>query len=134
MDTLAENKRIAHAFFDALGRGDRARLEALCSPDLEWSVPQAAVLHAGTHRGAAKVFDRMLSAAGDAFVRGSQKLALELVAAEGAAVFVEARVRAEGTNGRDYENAYVFVFEIEDGRIRKLREHVDTRYAADFFA
>lgn len=133
MSHVEENKRVVGLFFAALGRGDREGLAAVCREDLEWSVPQGAVLHAGTHRGAELVFDRMLSAAGDAFVAGSQRMELGLMAAEGEAVFVEARVHAKGANGRDYENVYVFVFEFEAGRIARLREHVDTQYAAGFF-
>ncbi len=133
MSAAEENEGIARAFFEALGRGDRARLSELCSEQLEWTVPRGAALHAGTHRGAQHVFDLMLSAAGDAFVPGSQRLELDLVVANRDAVFAEARVLAKGTNDRAYENVYFFVFEIEDGVIRKLREHVDTRYAAEFF-
>lgn len=129
-----ENKRRVHAFFEALHRGDRAELHELCSDDLEWTVPQGAILHAGTHRGAAQVFDLMLSAVGDAFVVGSQRVDFGLIVGDGDAVMAEASVSAKGTRGRDYNNVYVFVFEFQEGKIRKLREHVDTRYAAEFFA
>ena len=133
MSTTDENKKLAGAFFEALGRGDRARLSELCSEDLEWTVPQGAALHAGTHKGASQVFDRMLSSVDDTFVMGSQRLEFGLFIAEGGVVMAEATFHAKGNNGRDYDNVYVFVFEIEGGKIQKLREHVDTRYAAEFF-
>jgi len=135
--SVATNKKTALAFFEALGRGDRETLHALCDDALEWSVPQGAVLHAGTHSPASTVFDRMLSAVSDTFVAGSQRTEFDLMIGEGDVVMAEARVHADGTNGRDYDNVYVFVFEFgseaEGGRICKLREHVDTRYAAEFF-
>ena len=134
MASTEENKKAVHAFFEALGRGDLAELGALCSEQLEWTVPQGAVLHAGTHTGAERVFNLMFSAVGDAFVLGSHRISFDLIVAEKDAVFVEARVQAEGTHGRAYNNVYVFVFEFENGVIRKLREHVDTRYAAEFFS
>lgn len=135
--SVETNKKTALAFFEALGRGDREALHALCDDLLEWSVPQGAILHAGTHSPASAVFDRMLSAVSDTFVAGSQRTEFDLLIGEGNIVMAEARIHADGTNGRDYDNVYVFVFEFgseaEGGRIRKLREHVDTRYAAEFF-
>ena len=128
------NKRLAFRFFEALGRGDRAALRALVHDDFRWVVPSGAVLHAGVHEGAEAVFDAMFAAVGDAFVPGSQRTTFETVVAEGDTVMCEARVRARSPDGRDYDNGYVFVFVARDGRLTELREHVDTRYAAEFFA
>jgi ketosteroid isomerase-like protein len=128
------NRGRTRSFFAALGRGDRGALAQLCCGDLEWTVPKGAIAQAGTHVGAAEVFDRMLASTSATFVAGSQRLEIVHEIAEGDVVMVEARFQAQGTNGRDYDNAYVFVFEFEDGRVRRLREHVDTRYAAEFFA
>jgi ketosteroid isomerase-like protein len=135
--SVEQNKKTALAFFQALGKGDRKALHALCDDGLEWTVPQGAILHAGTHSPANSVFDLMLSAVSDTFVAGSQRTDFDLIIGEGNVVMAEARVHADGTNGRDYDNVYVFVFEFTDesdgARITKLREHVDTRYAAGFF-
>jgi ketosteroid isomerase-like protein len=128
-----ENKELAFDFFKALGSGDRKALHELVRDDFRWVVPQGAALHAGAHEGAANVFDAMLGAVGDSFVPGSQRTHFDLVVAEGDAVMCEARLHATAPDGRDYDNVYVFVFIIEDGRIAELREHVDTRYAAGFF-
>jgi uncharacterized protein len=128
------NRGFARSFFAALGRGDRQALFEICHDDLEWTVPKGAVAQAGTHVGAAEVFDRMLQSTSATFVAGSQRLDVLHEIAEGDVVMIEARFRAKGVNGRDYDNGYVFVFEFEGGRVRRLREHVDTRYAAEFFA
>ena len=128
-----ENKALAFRFFKAFGSGDREALHALVRDDFRWVVPQGAALHAGVHEGAAKVFDAMLSAVGDTFVPGSQRTEFDLVVAEGDAVMCEARLHATAHDGRDYDNVYVFVFVIDDGRIAELREHVDTSTAAGFF-
>jgi ketosteroid isomerase-like protein len=37
-------------------------------------------------------------------------------------------------NGKDYENEYCFVFEIESGKIRRVREYVDTQKAKDLMS
>ena len=132
--SLADNKQLAFRFFKALGSGDRDELHALVHDDFCWVVPQGAALHAGVHEGAANVFDAMLSAVGETFVRGSQRTEFDLVVAEGDVVICEARLHAKAPDGREYDNVYVFVFVIKAGRISELREHVDTRYAAAFFA
>ncbi|MCA9509765.1 MAG: nuclear transport factor 2 family protein [Myxococcota bacterium] len=124
---------LAFRFFRALGRGDREALRALVHDDFRWVVPKGAVQHAGVHAGAERVFDAMLGAVGDAFVAGSQRTDLEVVVEDGGVAFCEARVRARAPDGREYDNAYVFVFVARDGRLAELREHVDTRYAAAFF-
>jgi ketosteroid isomerase-like protein len=133
MSSLEANKQIALDFFAALGRGDREAMRALVHDELRWVVPDGAILHAGLHEGASRVFDDMLSAVDDTFTPGSNRSEIGLVVAEGDIVMIEARINADAKDGRHYDNGYVFVFEFEGGRIRELREHVDTRYAADFY-
>jgi len=133
MSSLEANKQVALDFFQALGRGDREAMHALVHEDLRWLVPDGAILHAGLHEGARQVFDDMLSAVDDTFTPGSNRTEIGLVVAEGDVVMVEARIHADAKDGRHYDNGYVFVFELADGRIRELREHVDTRYAAAFY-
>jgi ketosteroid isomerase-like protein len=133
MSSLEANKQVALDFFAALGRGDREAMRALVHDELRWVVPDGAILHAGLHEGASRVFDDMLSAVDDTFTPGSNRSEIGLVVAEGDIVMIEARIHADAKDGRHYDNGYVFVFEFEGGRIRELREHVDTRYAADFY-
>ena len=42
----------------------------------------------------------------------------------------------EGTfaNGAQYDNRYVIVYEVVDGRVRTVREHMDTQHATRIFA
>ena len=53
----------------------------------------------------------------------------EAIAAEGDRVFVEMTIRATSGQGAPYENHYVMVFTLRDGRIVEVHEHVDTLYA-----
>jgi ketosteroid isomerase-like protein len=46
--------------------------------------------------------------------------------ADGNVVIVEERMRATLANGRHYDNDYCFVFELEDGLIKVMREYMDT--------
>lgn len=122
------------AYFDAVGSGDRARLEELFAPDIRWRVPKGAIeSYAGVHEGAARIIEMMLGAVREAFIEGSQETEiLTLVFGEDLAV-AETEMRATSPSGDQYRNDYTFFFEFEDGRISEIREHVDTRYAANFF-
>jgi ketosteroid isomerase-like protein len=129
------NKASVRAYFDAVGRGDRAALLALFRPDLRWSVPKGAIApYGGMHHGAERIAEMMLGAVNAAFVAGTQRTAIGLLLAERDVVVAETRMTAKRPNGApDYDNAYVFVFEFSGGKIAEIREHVDTRYAAQVF-
>ena len=47
------------------------------------------------------------------------------------AVILELTNRGKVNNGKFYENEYCFVFELENGKIRRIREYVDTQKAKD---
>lgn len=48
------------------------------------------------------------------------------VHADGNVVVIEQRMRATLANGNAYDNDYCFVIEVADGRIRRVREYMDT--------
>lgn len=52
---------------------------------------------------------------------------------EGNSVAVEAESYAELNNGKVYNNRYHFLFEIEDGKIKTIREYMDTQHVHDTF-
>jgi ketosteroid isomerase-like protein len=131
---VEDHKRAFAAYFDALGRADRAAMRALVTDDLVWVVPPSAPApFGGVHRGADAVIDMMLGAVSGAFLPGSQRTEFRVAVGEGDAVMAEARIRARAAHA-EYENWYCFVVEFRGGRIAEIREHVDTIPAARFFA
>src|SRR5205807_10262051 len=48
---------------------------------------------------------------------------------DGDTVIVELTNRGKVSNGKNYENEYCFVFELENDKIRRIREYVDTQKA-----
>jgi ketosteroid isomerase-like protein len=133
--SVESNKAAVRSYFDAVARGDRGALIALFQPDARWSVPKGAIPpYGGVHQGAERIVEMMLGAVGTAFVPGTQRVAIELLLAEDDVVMAETRMTAKRAGGTsDYDSAYVFVFEFAGGRIAEIREHVDTRYAAQVF-
>jgi ketosteroid isomerase-like protein len=130
------NQAAVRAVFDAIVRRDRAALLARLRPDARWSVPKGAIPpFGGVHCGAETIAAGMLGAVDAAFVPGTQRIEIRLMLAEGEVVMAETRMTAERAGGGPpYDNAYVFVFEFSGDRIAEIREHVDTRYAAEAFA
>jgi ketosteroid isomerase-like protein len=132
---VAEHKRSFEAFFAALGRADREALRALVTDDLVWVVPRSAIApYAGRHEGAERILDLMLAAAGATFEPGSQHSEATLLVGEGDVVVGEVHMRARSRRGSTYDNWYCFLMEFRGGRIREIREHVDTAHAVRFFA
>ncbi len=54
---------------------------------------------------------------------GSIRFTVDSITAEADRAVAEARATARLVDGSDYENTYVFVFRISDGRIRSIAEH-----------
>ncbi|MEZ4282683.1 MAG: nuclear transport factor 2 family protein [Myxococcota bacterium] len=136
---VEQNKRLVEAYFRAIERGDRAALIGLFDPEVRWRVPKGAIApYGGLHRGAERIAEMMLGAVGTAFVPGTQRIEVRLMLAEGDVVVAETRMTAKrppraGAPVPDYENDYVFVVELSGDAIVEIREHVDTRYAAEAF-
>ena len=122
-------------FFDAISAGDEAVLGEMLAEDARWVIPRSAPEpFAGTHRGNDKIAGMMVNAVAETFEPGSQRFDVLLMVEDGDVVVAEANITARTPAGEVYDNFYVFIFEFEDGRVRELREHVDTVYAANFFA
>lgn len=126
--------RMAEAYFEAVCAGDAEGLRALFADDVRWRIPKGAIPpYGGVHRGADTVVEMMLGAVGASFVEGSQRFAVATTLIGDDVVCKETEMTAEGVDGRSYRNDYTFFFVFGDDRIVEIREHVDTRYAADFF-
>jgi ketosteroid isomerase-like protein len=128
MDSLARRS------FDAVCAADAERLRDLFTHDLRWRVPKGAIEpFGGSHDGADRIIELMLGAVGGSFVDGSQKFRILTTLFGADIACVETEMTASTPDGREYRNGYTFFFEFREGRISEIREHVDTRYAAEFF-
>ena len=122
-------------FFDAISGGDEATLCEMLAEDACWVIPKSAPEpFAGSHRGNRTIAGMMVNSVAQTFEPGSQSFDVLLMVEEGEVVVAEANIKARTPAGEVYDNFYVFIFEFENGKVRELREHVDTIYAANFFA
>jgi ketosteroid isomerase-like protein len=130
-----QNKRLARRFFEAIDAGDPRELRTLLRDDVVWVVPRSAPApYGGRHQGADRIVELMLGAVEGTFVPGTQAYEIRVMVAEDDHVLAETQLSARTPDGREYRNFYCFVFEMNDGRIAEIREHVDTIYAASFFS
>ena len=112
----------------AIGRGDRQGLLALSAEDIEWIIPGEDWPLAGTHRGHAGV-ENLLQKANET-VETSYPDSPEFIA-QGDRVLVVgfATGRMKATN-RTFEDHWVFVITVGNGKVTNIRQYIDTQALA----
>ena len=120
------NLALIDRYFDMIERGD-PEIGSLLTDDVVWRTPQSSPM-AGPWVGKAAVLEGMGGGVG-LYAEGTLDLQTAVRAASADHVFVEMKLTATTAGGSPYENDYVFVFVIRDGRIAEVREHLDTHYA-----
>jgi uncharacterized protein len=122
-----ENVQIVKDFFAAMG-SDKQGLLALSAEDIEWIIPGEDWPLAGTHRGHAGLADLLQKAS--EMVETSYPEPPEFVA-QGDRVLVVgfARGRIKATK-RTFEDHWVFAITVRNGKVKNIREYVDTQALA----
>ena len=121
------NVQIVKEFFAAMG-GDKQGLLALSAEDIEWIVPGEDWPLAGTHRGHAGLADLLQKASET--VETSYPQPPEFVA-QGDRVLVVgvATGKIKATN-RAFKDDWVFAITVQNGKVTKIREYIDTQALA----
>lgn len=128
---LEANKALAAAFIEAMRTSDTDKLAGMITEDFRWWIlgKPAYLATAGEHDGA---FFLGFFKSSTAFPEGVEFAPTSMIA-EGDKVAVEAELRAKTAPGALYDNAYHFVFVIEDGKVRRMKEYMDTHHAKTTF-
>ncbi|MBN7796726.1 nuclear transport factor 2 family protein [Parahaliea mediterranea] len=127
MDKAEQNKALVSRFFDNLNTGD---VDAVVSAYADDGTVETMgnTLISGEYERA-----QLPDAIGrifNVFPDGLSFTVRDMVA-EGEKVAVEAVCAGEHVSGQSYENQYHFLFEFRDGKLRKLREYMDTEQITD---
>lgn len=125
--SIERNKQCVLDFFELMNRGDA---EALADSYADGGEVQTKghTLISGTYgKEQVRTFAGQIY---DAFPNG---IAFEIVSmtAEDDRVSVEAVSKGAHVSGQLYTNEYHFLFELTDGKIRRLKEYMDTERATD---
>ena len=125
--SIEKNIQTVKDFFAAIGRGDRESLLALVSEDIEWIIPGEDWPLAGTHRGHAGVQD-LLRKASEEIETSTEP---HEYVAQGARVlivgFAEGKIKA---TSKTFKDDWVFDITVQNGKLTKIREYVDTQALA----
>ena len=125
-----EFERLYLEFFATLSSGDLERIRATFHDDAIWQVQVKGILGEGTHRGRNTIVDEFLAPVRGMFKPGDPKVTVMTMASKGPLVIGECVSRGSFVDDRPYENLYVFVLEFEAGKVRVLREYMDSFYVA----
>jgi uncharacterized protein len=109
---------------------DASQIASLFAPDAEWIAPArnataVALAHTDHMIGPDQIARFIASEMHRLF--SEIDISFRAVHADGNTVIIEERMRATLPGGRLYENDYCFIFVVADGRIKQVREYMDTR-------
>jgi len=108
---------------------DAQRIAAVFAPDAEWIAPRgnatAVALDHAHHMIGAEAIARFIAIEMHRLF-SDVEIQFTALHSDGDVVIIEERMRATLPDGRPYDNAYCFVFELKDGLISQVREYMDT--------
>ncbi|WP_431107520.1 nuclear transport factor 2 family protein [Variovorax paradoxus] len=129
--TPEQNKRTISDAWKAFASHDPVRIAAWFTEDAEWLAPQrnatALALVISDHMIGRKAIVHFLAEMFPKLFVSDVTVDFRSRYCEGDAVIVELRMQAMLADGRKYDNDYCFIFELQDGRIARMREYMDTR-------
>jgi uncharacterized protein len=129
---MGANADLVLATWRSFLAGDVKAAFANLHDDATWTIPGLIPGLSGTKRGKAEIVG---------FLRGVVKIFPQGLRSEvkkvheaGNTVVVELTNRSTTAAGKPYENEYCFVWELDGGKVRAIREYVDTEKAAAIIA
>lgn len=125
----SENKEIVRQYFNAVNRADMDTITALLDDDVSFWVPPS--LPDGVEfRGKEMVLKLFTESVGLYDADSGLRVEIQSLTADEDRVAAELIIRGKAAaGGGNYENWYHFLFRISGGRIKTIREHLDTLYA-----
>ncbi|KAA9160887.1 hypothetical protein FPZ12_015880 [Amycolatopsis acidicola] len=125
-------KEVVRAYVDAVNRKDWDRAGELLAPDVGYTILGYDFPGSGTMDRETAL--RTLPGVMSLFDENSPRLEITHLIAEGPWALVEAQGSGTFLDGTPYENRYATVYEVVDGRIRTVREYMDTQHMAGLLA
>ena len=133
-DPQTDDERLVVAFFTVLSSGDLERLRGLLTPDASWTAMVRGVPGAGAHHGRDTVIDEFLAPVRGLFAPGDPKVEIRSLVSRPGFVMAETVATGRLNDGRIYDNRYAWAIETEGGKVKALREYMDSHYIVSLFA
>lgn len=128
--TAAESKRVVLAVLEACGRGDFDAAIACFADDATLWIP-GRIPFSGTLEGKEAIYRENFLPSAKMSVPGSVRGEIINIIAEGNRVAAEWVFSRVTLDGRNYRNVFFALFDVENGKIKSMREYLDTQYAMD---
>jgi uncharacterized protein len=126
-----QNKTIVKEFLEVFSTGDVPGIVDRLHDDATWWVSGKIEGFAGSK--SKEEMGKLLEGVVTVYKGGALRLTPIQMIAEGNQVAVEAEGYAELNNGRVYNPQSAFMFEIADGKIKQVKEYLDTQHAYEIF-
>jgi uncharacterized protein len=124
-----ENKELVRRFFATLSSGDLQGVAGFFDERSTWGVGFAE--DPSVRTGPREIVDDFLVPIREGlFEPANPKVHVQNLWADGDWVIAECVGTGPMRNGNAYRNVYAFIFRIEGGVVREMREYMDTAYAA----
>ena len=123
-----ENVQIVKDFFAAMGAYNEQDLLALAAEDIEWIIPGEGWPLAGTYRGHAELAAVLKKASEE--VETQYPKPPEFVAQGDRVMIVGVATGKIKATNRPFEDEWVFVITVRDGKVARIQEHIDTQALA----
>lgn len=128
----ADPKTVVRAFVEALNRKDWEVLGSLLADDMTYTVMGYDLPGTGT-QDKNTMLQTLPSTLG-IFDDASPRLKITNIIVDGTWVLAEQQGTGAFRNGTRYENRYANVFEVVGGKVRTVREYMDTQHMAGLIA
>lgn len=125
-------KAVIDRYVAALNAGDGAAVAGSFAEDAVWKLDGELPI-SGTWDGRDAILNGFFATASTLLEPGSTKVEVTRTLAEGDDVVIEWTSRARTANGEPYENHCIGVFTMAHGKIKAVREYMDTGYAQRHF-
>lgn len=122
------NRELVSNTWDALVRGDVKSAFAGMSDAVTWTIPGSLDGLSGVKSGKQEIVGFLRQVA--KIFPGGLTSEVRHIYSDGDVVIIEMTNRGTTATHRAYVNDYCFVFEVERGRIRAIREYVDMQRVA----
>jgi uncharacterized protein len=128
----ADNKQLILTFFERFSANDIPGALAMMAEDATWWIagkPDAP----GVHGLLSKAQLTELFAGMFTLFEDGMRMTVKSMIAEADKVAVEVESEGPLKDGRLYQNDYHLAITVRDGKVRAVREYLDTRYVASLF-
>lgn len=130
--SIEDNKRLVRAFNSHFAHSDIDQILDLMTDDCSWWINGKPDLFPVTGTKSKAEFGDILRGI-HASIEGGMPMEVIGLVAEGDQVAAELRARAKTKTGRSYDNRYLMLYTLRDGKVSAVREYTDLMTITDVF-